>query len=141
MPNRIGGAIKAGWLWIGAAALVVGLVAVGQDRLGMSTTGILHWSSTLLALAIIGLLYRGGQHLSDIEALLRGRPISGRSGNAPHPGTDEPKPQGGGAFVGMVAGGALGAPFGPLGVLIGGILGAVVGNQVEYDELNRRKGR
>lgn len=47
------------------------------------------------------------------------------------------KPSGAGAFGGLVVGGAIGLPFGPMGVLIGGLLGAVVGNQIEYDQLRR----
>lgn len=47
------------------------------------------------------------------------------------------KPSGAGALGGMVVGGALGVPFGPLGVLMGGAIGAVVGNQIEYEQRRR----
>lgn len=40
-------------------------------------------------------------------------------------------------FNGMVAGGALGAVFGPGGVVIGGLLGAAVGNELGSNKQNR----
>lgn len=43
-----------------------------------------------------------------------------------------------GALGGMVAGGILGLPFGPAGVIIGGILGAIAGNQIEYEDKRRK---
>lgn len=52
----------------------------------------------------------------------------------------EPKPSGGGAFAGMVIGGALGAAAGPVGVIVAGIIGALIGNQIEYDNVQKRKG-
>ncbi len=52
---------------------------------------------------------------------------------------------GGGAFAGMVTGCLLGLTFGPVGVLVGGILGALAGNQIEYEskrmERERRRKR
>ncbi|MHC1636091.1 MAG: hypothetical protein ACXQTS_05675 [Candidatus Methanospirareceae archaeon] len=40
---------------------------------------------------------------------------------------------GAGALGGMVVGGVLGLPFGPVGIIIGGIIGALLGNQIEYE--------
>lgn len=40
-------------------------------------------------------------------------------------------------FNGMVAGGALGAVFGPGGVVLGGLLGAAVGNEFGSDGQDR----
>lgn len=49
---------------------------------------------------------------------------------------------GAGALSGLVAGGALGAPFGPAGVIVGGVLGGLLGNSVEYRNLKQeQKGR
>lgn len=64
-----------------------------------------------------------------------------------HPGTladggskkkEEAKTSGGGAFAGMIAGGALGLPFGPVGVVIGGLIGALLGNEVERKSETKR---
>ncbi len=46
---------------------------------------------------------------------------------------------GAGALSGLVAGGALGAPFGPAGVIVGGLLGGLVGNSVEYQNLKQEQ--
>jgi len=52
----------------------------------------------------------------------------------------EVKASGARAFAGILAGGAIGLFFGPAGVIIGGLLGAAIGNQLEYNgELERRK--
>jgi len=40
-----------------------------------------------------------------------------------------------GAFAGMVSGSALGAGFGPVGMVVGGLAGFFVGNEVEYQAL------
>jgi len=45
------------------------------------------------------------------------------------------EPSGAGALSGLVAGGLLGAPFGPAGVIVGGVLGGLLGNAVEYQNL------
>lgn len=42
---------------------------------------------------------------------------------------------GAGALGGVVAGGVLGAPFGPPAVLVAGILGGLIGNAAEYRDL------
>jgi len=39
----------------------------------------------------------------------------------------------------MITGGAIGLLFGPAGVIIGGLVGGFIGNQVEYE--NRRMER
>jgi len=40
----------------------------------------------------------------------------------------------------MIAGGTIGLLFGQAGVIIGGLIGAVIGNQLEYNqELERKK--
>lgn len=54
------------------------------------------------------------------------------------PGED--KPTGGGAFAGMLVGGALGSTVGPVGTIAGGIIGALIGNQIEYENIQKRKG-
>ena len=46
---------------------------------------------------------------------------------------------GGGAFAGMVTGCLLGLTFGPVGV--GGILGALAGNQIEYESKRMERER
>jgi hypothetical protein len=46
---------------------------------------------------------------------------------------------GAGALSGLVAGGALGAPFGPAGVIVGGVLGGLIGNSVEYQNLKQEQ--
>lgn len=46
---------------------------------------------------------------------------------------------GAGALSGLVAGGALGAPFGPAGVIVGGVLGGLIGNSVEYQNLKEEQ--
>jgi hypothetical protein len=72
-----------------------------------------------------------------------------RDGAEPHrsnPKEEEKKEErietsGAGALGGMVVGGALGLPFGPAGVVIGGILGALLGNQVEYESKRAERER
>lgn len=46
---------------------------------------------------------------------------------------------GAGALSGLVAGGALGAPFGPAGVIVGGVLGGLLGNSFEYHNLKQEQ--
>jgi uncharacterized protein YqgC (DUF456 family) len=41
----------------------------------------------------------------------------------------------------MIAGGALGLLFGPVGVIIGGILGALIGDQIEYENVKAERER
>lgn len=48
-------------------------------------------------------------------------------------------PSGSGALGGMIAGGALGSPFGPAGVIVGGILGGLLGNEAEYQNLREKR--
>ncbi len=56
---------------------------------------------------------------------------------------EEVRTSGAGAFAGMVAGGAIGLLFGPVGVvLVCGILGALLGNWAEYEKVKaERRGR
>ena len=49
------------------------------------------------------------------------------------------EPSGAGALGGLVAGGLLGTPFGPAGVIFGGVVGGLVGNAVEYQNLKERR--
>lgn len=48
-------------------------------------------------------------------------------------------PSGNGAAGGMLAGGALGIPFGTVGAVIGGVLGGLIGNEIEYRDLKDRE--
>lgn len=48
------------------------------------------------------------------------------------------KTYGAGAFSGMLLGVALGYPFGTAGVLIGGVVGTFVGEQLEYERRKQR---
>lgn len=41
----------------------------------------------------------------------------------------------------MIAGGTVGLLFGPIGVLAGGILGAIFGNQAEYESIKSERER
>ncbi|MHC1611547.1 MAG: hypothetical protein ACXQTW_08175 [Candidatus Methanospirareceae archaeon] len=69
----------------------------------------------------------------DIKDLLNER-LPKKGGNPKEGGKEERiETSGAGALGGMVVGGALGLPFGPFGIVIGGILGALLGNQVEYE--------
>ncbi len=54
-------------------------------------------------------------------------------------GVEPDAPSGAGTLGGAVAGGMLGAPFGPAGVLVCGVVGSVVGNAVEFRKLRKRK--
>ena len=56
------------------------------------------------------------------------------------PGSNKVRTTGAGALAGMIFGAMLSLPFGPLGVLLGGLLGAVVGDQIEYLKLAKKKG-
>ncbi len=91
----------------------------------------------------------------DIKELLNERlpikPLQGLRGCGAEPHRSNPKEEekkeerietsGAGALGGMVVGGALGLPFGPAGVVIGGILGALLGNQVEYESKRAERER
>lgn len=48
-------------------------------------------------------------------------------------------PSGNGALGGMIAGGALGLPFGTVGAVVGGVLGGLIGNEIEYRNLKERE--
>lgn len=52
---------------------------------------------------------------------------------------DVETPSGSGALGGLVAGGVIGAPFGPAGVILGGLMGGLFGNAVEYQNLKEEK--
>ncbi|RLI80320.1 hypothetical protein DRP04_08270 [Archaeoglobales archaeon] len=54
---------------------------------------------------------------------------------------EEIRTSGAGALVGMIGGGLIGLPFGPTGVILGGLLGAIIGNQIEYEQERERKKR
>jgi predicted PurR-regulated permease PerM len=56
-------------------------------------------------------------------------PASGRRGVTGH-----------GALGGLMAGAFLGAPFGPVGVLLGVAIGGVLGNEIEYWSLKKDQG-
>ena len=85
--------------------------------------------------------------LDDINKLLSERlpikPLQGLRGCGAEPHRSNPKEMerreerietsGAGALGGMVLGGVLGLPFGPAGIIIGGIIGALLGNQIEYE--------
>lgn len=48
-------------------------------------------------------------------------------------------PSGNGALGGMIAGGALGLPFGTVGAVVGGLLGGLIGNEIEYRNLKEHE--
>lgn len=50
----------------------------------------------------------------------------------------EVKTYGAGAFSGMLLGAGLGYPFGTAGVLVGGVIGTFVGEQLEYEHRKQR---
>lgn len=52
---------------------------------------------------------------------------------------EEIRTSGAGALVGMVGGALIGLPFGPAGVVIGGLLGAIIGNQIEYEQEREKR--
>jgi hypothetical protein len=81
----------------------------------------------LLALFVINLRLEIG--FRSLEKSLSGK----------NPSEKDEEPTGAGAFLGMVAGGALGLPLGPLGVLVGGILGAIAGNELEREKRKKRR--
>lgn len=75
------------------------------------------------------------------DALKRGIVVKTQSG---HSNPDEEEEEdvetsGSGAFAGMIVGGALGLPFGPLGIIGGGVAGAIIGDNIERSSRKRRK--
>lgn len=49
------------------------------------------------------------------------------------------EPTGGGAFGGMIAGSAVGSIFGPPGLMLGALVGGLLGNEIEYQNLKRNE--
>ena len=51
------------------------------------------------------------------------------------------KTTGFGAFLGMVIGGLIGLPFGAGGLILGGLFGALIGNELESESVRKKKRR
>ena len=52
---------------------------------------------------------------------------------------EEIKTTGGGALIGMIFGGSIGIIFGPGGVILGGLIGALIGDELEKRELEEEQ--
>jgi hypothetical protein len=161
--DRIGKALKQVWQRLLPLIVIFPFIIWIQDYLGLSLSELLS-VLTLVAIAIlIYLVIVAGRHLGSIEGEIgKGFKVMGdkldklthpsKPGNV-NPGNPgyshleripterepEEKPTGGGAFAGMLIGGALGAAGGPPGIIIGGIIGALIGNQLEYENIQKRK--
>lgn len=155
------------WVYVVSFLVLLSLIERFRTFLGLSREEILEILILISIFIMIILLAIVGNQLSRIERRIeRGfkrleKAITSgfRSLNASNPHghhhPSEPKEEeeeeeekeqeikltGAGAFGGMIVGGALGLPFGPLGVLIGGILGALIGNQLEYEGIQKKKGK
>ena len=77
--------------------------------------------------------------VSHEDFMQRNRNWNGRMGAEEYVDLGAREPSGAGALSGVVAGGLLGAPFGPAAVIFGGVVGGLVGNAVEYQNLKERR--
>ena len=81
----------------------------------------------------------GSNFVSHEDFTQRNRNWNGRMGTEEYVDLGAREPSGAGALGGVVAGGLLGAPFGPAAVIFGGVVGGLVGNAVEYQNLKERR--
>jgi len=134
--NRVINALVRAWYWVLCAFAVTGFIAtlraLGLELLEALSILVLIGLGVLLYLLVIPV----GTGLREIEKTLdtgfkdlktllsKGNPHSSyhHNWNREEKGRDggEPKPSGAGAVGGMLVGVAIGAPFGPLGLLLGG---------------------
>lgn len=69
-----------------------------------------------------------------------GNPLPSNNPSEERLKTKPVKPSGVGAIVGAVSGSAMGLVFGPIGIFIGGVSGAILGNYAEYKVRLREEG-
>ncbi len=93
---------------------------------------LIGWAMAVALLKISRLIERG------IEVVDRGIAVRILRSN-PDDEEEGIKTSGAGTFAGMIVGGAIGLSFGPVGVLICGILGALLGDRAEYETLKAEK--
>ncbi len=76
-----------------------------------------------------------------VEALIRAREMNEdvKTDGAGEPVREDAGSSGYGALGGMIAVGALGLPFGTAGAVVGGLLGALIGNEIEYQDIKDRR--
>lgn len=77
----------------------------------------------------------------DIKDILEERLPTLKSNPSKKKKEEKIETSGAGALAGMVLLGTVGLIFGPAGVIAGGILGALIGNQIEYESIRAEKKR
>jgi len=148
MPRRFWQSVKAGIIWVGVG---VGIVA---GLIGLAKAFDLTRLEIIVSLGFLGLGILGYSQirlLGDIHTHLLGnqKHSNNPSGNPSSQWQrgereQEPpeRPTGSGAVGGAVIGGIIGTILAPgVGTFIGGLLGALLGNKIEYDDIQRRRGR
>ena len=137
---RILDALRTDWGKAGSIlALLVFLITV-KTSYNLSIGETIQLFGISLLVCMFWLLYRVVQGIDtmqeELPKICKGTDTMCDGGNESKEKKEETS--GAGAFAGMIAGGALGLPFGPPGVLIGGIVGALFGNRIESESLEEK---
>jgi uncharacterized protein YcfJ len=136
--GRILRAIENLWVKIGVTLGIFSFLITIAAFFNLSRTELALILLIIITVAIFFAIVYIGREVDDVvkelPSMCRYR-VTAQNGGAEEEEEAEVRPSGVGAFGGMIAGGALGLPFGPIGVLVGGVIGALIGNQLEYETL------
>ena len=157
--------LKAVTIWVvGAVGTALAVVAAAQNYLGMRLVNAL---LVLLVVAVAGLSLLLSAVRKDVDDdldqlqtdvnqgfdrvvdALDAEPDDARAdgGDAAAEPTrsrdqsDPLGPTGVGALWGMLAGASVGTAFGAVGILVAGLVGFLLGNEIEYQDCRRKSGR